>query len=198
MLLRFFISTIIILLCGPTHGQIKPSSFYHELCPFEIGKTPTSIMTNIKFQIPCKWKNDTTALDRKLLSYFSYQFSKDSALGLAISVDSEPGAQNDKDIFVYSNQGMAAFGKTLGKKVITTRLTKIDGLFAGEIITESDGENVITKFFIKSLNYFIFYKDKILYFLYNVVSTDRKSCNQLFLDYVPLFKALTLDIVIIR
>lgn len=176
--------------------DIKPESDKDVICNYSTKENVKSDGLNVKISYPCNWTLKDG--DRPhVVQKFSKPTSDQTLVNGMIIITKIPGEgtpEQIKDLLSPSNLPSYVDAET--DKVISAKSFSIDGEIAGELVFETSRKTPVGIFYMKSVEYLMFYKNYFIRLQYMAGSQSESQAGELFLQNQKLFAALATGTVI--
>jgi len=161
-------------------------AFYKELCEKKTDGKGQSLGVTMSFMIPCKWATSLKRSIPNLVNYFDYYLSDSITFSFVLLVDkAEVNMTNEQISKGLTQETMKSFVPTDAKLIMATK-TKISNYPAAELILSQTQEMAGIKVFLNTVEYLVFYKNKVITMTYSIGSTRIDKVS----DYLPKFTIL--------
>lgn len=177
-------------------SQETPATFWNNRCVYKTDGTGKSLGLKIKLSVPCKW---TQAEGERphIVQKFSYGFEEGKSVIQSLTITKMPAEPSKKEIAeILTQSGLKELVSGTGT-FISGRKLKIDGIDCGEVILKLKRESPVATINIYFIQYYIFFKDKIINIAFGTGSKSESETKKLFDSYKTLFQGLATNTVIL-
>jgi len=193
---KIVISFLLVFLFINNYAQTSPENFWKHRCVFNTDGSGKSLGLKIRFSIPCEWEQIDG--DRPhIVKKFSYSFADGSSIVQTLLVNKMPRSLTKEETNeMFTQSGLKEVGKSLGT-FISGRKLLIDGLDCGEVTFKFEKEAPIGKIYGYVIQYFFFYKNKMIVFNFGSGSSSNETSKSIFETHKTLFKGIAGTMVFI-
>lgn len=164
------------------------SSFWENQCDFKTDGTGKSLGLKIRLYVPCTW-NQSDGERPHIVKKFSYNAGVNSAIS-TLTINKMPAIPSKTEIDeLFTQKGLKELCED-NATFISGRKLKIDGQDCGEITFKMTRKATVGTIYLYSLQYYLFYKDKMIILGYSAGSTTDDKAKEMFDNYKTLFKGL--------
>lgn len=185
-----------VLFTQSLFAQETPATFWNNRCDFKTDGTGKSAGLKIKLSVPCAWKQADG--DRPhVVKKFSYSLNGGKSVIQSLTISKMPGEPSKKEIAeIFTQNGLKELASGTGT-FVSGRKLKIDGIDCGEVVIKAKRETPVATVNIYFIQYYIFYKDKIINLAFAAGALTENEAKSLFTSYKTLFQGLATNTVII-
>jgi hypothetical protein len=178
------------------YSQESAATFWKSRCEYKTDGIGKSLGLKIKLSVPCKW---TQAEGERphVVQKFSYGFEEGKSIIQSLTISKMPAEPSKKEIAeMFTQGGLKELASGTGT-FVSGRKLKIDGIDCGEVILKMKRESPVATIYIYFIQYYIFFKDKIINIAFAAASKSESETKKLFDGYKTLFQGLATNTVIL-